>query len=176
MTEAAKRLLIQIAGWIVLIVGIAAIPLPGPGWMLLYAGVKILSTQYEWADRWLDPVELRALRGAAEAVETMPRVIASSIFATGIGVFGVLWLVGPDVPGWWPIADKWWLFGGPWTGVTLLISCVLAIALLVYSFRRFYGKPEAVEALTKAIHEADDEFSDDLREKRQEFREKHHRD
>jgi uncharacterized protein (TIGR02611 family) len=162
VTSAGKRLLIQAAGWVVLVVGIAAIPLPGPGWMLLYAGVKILSTQYEWADRWLEPVELRALRGAAEAVETMPRVVLSGIFAAGVGLFGVLWVVEPDVPSWWPVADKWWLFGGPWTGVTLLISCLLATALLVYSFRRFHGRPEAVAELRKAIDEADEDVHEQI--------------
>lgn len=157
-----KRVLVGVAGWVVLLVGIAAIPLPGPGWMLLYAGVKILSTQYEWADRWLEPVELRALRGAAQAVETTPRVVLSAVFALGIGVFGVVWIVEPDVPSWWPVADDWWLVGGVWTGVTLLVSCVLALALLAYSFRRFYGKPEAVAALQKEIDEADEDIHDQL--------------
>ncbi len=162
MTGTARRHLIGAAGFLVVLVGIAAIPLPGPGWMLLYAGVKVLSTQYEWAERWLDPIELRALKGAAEAVETPTRVVLSGIFIAGVGAFGVLWIVGPDVPGWWPLANKWWLAGGDWTGVTLLVSCVLAAALLVYSFRRFYGKPEAVAALSKELEEADEELRERL--------------
>lgn len=162
MTAPARRIAIGVAGGLIVLVGIAAIPLPGPGWMLLYAGIKVLSSEFDWAERWLDPVELRALRGAAEAVETLPRVVMSSIVAAGIGAFGVLWIVGPEAPDWWPIADRWWLAGGAWTGVTLLVSCVLAYALLVYSYRRFYGKPEAVAALSKEIHEADDEFKERL--------------
>ena len=162
MTGSARRHLIGAAGFLIVLVGLAAIPLPGPGWMLLYAGVKVLATQYDWAERWLDPVELRALKGAAEAVETPLRVVLSSIFIAGIGAFGVLWIVGPAAPGWWPLADKWWLAGRDWTGVTLLVSCVLALALLVYSFRRFFGKPEAVRALSKELEEADEEFKERL--------------
>ncbi|MEZ0577250.1 PGPGW domain-containing protein [Nocardioides sp. MH1] len=162
MTGAAKRHLIGAAGFLIVVVGIAAIPLPGPGWMLLYAGVKVLSTQYEWAERFLDPVELRALRGAAQAVQTPARVAASTVFALAIGAFGVLWIVGPGAPSWWPMDDRWWLAGGTWTGVTMLVSCVLALALLVYSFRRFYGKPDAVEALSKQLDEADEDLKESL--------------
>ena len=162
MTAPARRIAIGVAGWLIVLVGIAAIPLPGPGWMLLYAGVKVLSSEFAWAERWLDPIELRALRGAAEAVETVPRLVMSGIFAVGIGVFGVLWIVGTDVPGWWPVDDDWWLAGGRWTGITLLVSCVLAVALLAYSYRRFFGKPEAVAALSKEIHEADEEIKERL--------------
>ncbi|GAA1518015.1 PGPGW domain-containing protein [Nocardioides humi] len=166
MTGAAKRLALEVVGWVLVLAGIAALVLPGPGLLLLFAGLAVLSQQYEWAERMLEPVRLRALRGAAEGVETWPRVILSTVFALGIGVFGVIWLVGPDVPGWWPIADRWWLIGGPWTGVTLLVSCAIALALLVYSFRRFHGKPEAVAALEGEI----DEATEDAREERERLR------
>jgi hypothetical protein len=157
VTGKAKRLGLEILGWVLLVAGLAAMVLPGPGLILLFAGLAVLSQQYAWAERWLEPVQLRALRGAAEGVETWPRVIMSTVFALGIGVFGVIWIVEPGVPSWWPVAEKWWLFGGLWTGVTLVISCVIALALLVYSFRRFHGKPEALAELEGAIEEADDE-------------------
>ena len=157
MTGAAKRILLEVLGWVLLLAGIAAMVLPGPGLILLFAGLAVLSQQYTWAERWLEPVQLRALKGAAEGVETWPRVVMSTIFALGIGVFGAIWIIAPDVPSWWPVADKWWLFGGVWTGVTLVISCFIALALLVYSFRRFHGKPEALAALDGAIEEADEE-------------------
>lgn len=157
MTGAAKRLLLEILGWVLLLAGIAAMVLPGPGLLLIAAGLAVLSQQYTWAERLLDPVLLRALKAAAEGVETWPRVVMSTIAALGLGVFGVLWIVGPDAPDWWPLADKWWLVGGPWTGATLIFSCVLALVLLVYSYRRFHGKPEAVAALEHEIEEADEE-------------------
>ncbi|WP_418060671.1 PGPGW domain-containing protein [Pimelobacter simplex] len=156
MTGAAKRLLLEVLGWLLLVAGVAALILPGPGLLLMAAGLGVLSQQYTWAERLLDPVLLRALRAAAEGVETWPRVIMSTIFALGIGVFGVAWLLDPDTPDWWPIAERWWLPGGVWTGITLLLSCVIALALIVYSFRRFHGKPEARAALEGEIDEADE--------------------
>ncbi|AIY15977.1 hypothetical protein GUY44_10745 [Pimelobacter simplex] len=156
MTGAAKRLLLEVLGWLLLVAGVAALVLPGPGLLLMAAGLAVLSQQYTWAERLLDPVLLRALRAAAEGVETWPRVIMSTIGALAIGAFGVVWLVDPDMPNWWPIAERWWLPGGVWTGITLLLSCVIALVLIVYSFRRFHGKPEARAALEGEINDADE--------------------
>ncbi len=36
-----------------LLVGILAIPYPGPGWLIVFAGLGILSTEFEWAQRLL---------------------------------------------------------------------------------------------------------------------------
>lgn len=157
MTGAAKRILLEVLGWVLLLAGIAAMVLPGPGLLLMAAGLAVLSQQYTWAERLLDPVLLRALRAAAEGVETWPRIVLSTIAALALGGFGALWIVEPDVPSWWPLADRWWLVGGPWTGVTLVLSCLIALGLLVYSYRRFHGKPEAVAALEGRIDAADDE-------------------
>ena len=156
MTGTAKRILLEVLGWVLLLAGIAAMVLPGPGLLLMAAGLAVLSQQYTWAERLLDPVLLRALRAAADGVETWPRIIASTIGALGIGAFGLVWLLDPDMPDWWPVDERWWLPGGVWTGVTLLLSCAIALGLLVYSYRRFHGKPEARAALEGEISQADD--------------------
>ncbi|PZU48076.1 MAG: hypothetical protein DI571_03800 [Arsenicicoccus sp.] len=62
----------------------AAAKSPGPGLLLTFAGLWILSTQYAWARRWTNPVKIRALRGAAEGVETIPRIILSALIALGL--------------------------------------------------------------------------------------------
>lgn len=160
MTGAAKRILFEVLGWLLLVVGIAALVLPGPGLLLMFAGLAVLSQQYEWAERWVDPVQFRALKGAAESVETWPRIVASILFSLVLIGCGVLWIVDPDAPTWWPLDDSWWLPGGVWTGVTQVVSGFLALALIVYSYRRFHGKPEAVAALEGEIEEADEELKE----------------
>lgn len=50
----AKKLSVGIVGIIVLLVGIVAIPYPGPGWLIVFAGLAILATEFEWAQRVLD--------------------------------------------------------------------------------------------------------------------------
>ncbi|GAB4010860.1 PGPGW domain-containing protein [Nocardioides ultimimeridianus] len=157
MSAAAKRILLEILGWLLLAAGVAALILPGPGLLLLFAGLAVLSRQYAWARRWVEPVRLRALRGAADGVQTWPRILGSCLGAACLGALGVLWIVGPDEPGWWPDDAGGWLIGGVWTGATLLVSCAAAYALIVYSYRRFHGRPEALAELTSEVEEADEE-------------------
>ncbi|WP_300681442.1 PGPGW domain-containing protein [Nocardioides sp.] len=151
-----KRLLLETAGWILVVAGIAALVLPGPGLLMIFGGLALLSQQYTWAEERLEPVRLRALRGAAEGVETWPRTLASCVGACFVGAAGVLWLLDPAAPSWWPLAEHFWLLGGAWTGVTFLISCGIAFGLIVYSFRRFHNKPEARLLLEREITEADE--------------------
>lgn len=133
----AKRVTLEVLGWTLVIVGIAALVLPGPGLLAIFAGLVLLSQQYEWAERRLDPVKKRALKGAEDSVETWPRIVVSSLIAGVLVAAGVVWILQPAAPGWWPIADKWWLAGGLWTGVTQVLSGFFALGMIVYSYRRF---------------------------------------
>ena len=53
MKKQAKKVFIGIVGGIVLLAGIVMIPYPGPGWVVVFAGLGILSTEFEWAQRVL---------------------------------------------------------------------------------------------------------------------------
>lgn len=44
-----KKILIGIVGGIVLVAGIIMIPYPGPGWLVVFMGLGILSTEFAWA-------------------------------------------------------------------------------------------------------------------------------
>jgi len=152
----ARRVGIEVAGWGLVLIGIAALVLPGPGLLALFAGLAILSQQYEWAERRVRPVEVMALKSAAQSVQTWPRILASVTGALILAAIGVFWGIGTDVPSWWPIPDRWWLVGGWGTGATLIGSSVIALATIVYSFRRFRGveDPEA-EAVRVSTPEKD---------------------
>jgi uncharacterized protein (TIGR02611 family) len=156
MKGAIKRVALEVAGWLLVVVGIVAIPLPGPGFLILAGGLILLSQQYEWAERRVEPIKREALRGAANSVETWPRIVASSLFIMLIAGAGVLWYVGPDAPGWWPVADRWWLYGGKATSISQFVSAVLAAALLVWSYRRFHGNPDEIAAVEAAAKSDDD--------------------
>jgi uncharacterized protein (TIGR02611 family) len=157
MNAAAKRLALEIVGWVLVVAGIAALVLPGPGLLMLFGGLAVLSQQYEWAERRLAPIKYRALKGAAEGVETWLRVAMSVTGVLVLALAGVLWAVSPDVPGWWPMDEGWWLPGGLATGITQLASAVVALVLIVYSYRRFHGNPDAVAALEEEIADADED-------------------
>ncbi len=148
---AAKRLAYEIVGWLLVVAGIAALILPGPGLLMIFGGLAVLSRQYAWARRYVEPVRLRALRGAAEGVETWPRIVASTLGALAIGAVGVVFLVKPPAPHWWPLEASLWLLGGDWTGVTLIGSCIIALAVLGYSYKHFHGHPDARHQLDESI-------------------------
>ena len=151
MTGAAKRIGLEVLGWTLLVLGIAAVFLPGPGLLGIFAGLALLSQQYDWAEKRVEPVRLRAMLGAAESVETWPRVIVSCFGAVVLAACGVIWMIRPPAPGWWPLSDTWWLPGGIWTGVTQVLSAFIAIGLLIYSYRRFHGHPEKADELRSDI-------------------------
>jgi putative transmembrane protein PGPGW len=157
MKAAAKRVALEVVGWVLVVGGIAALVLPGPGLLMLFGGLAVLSQQYDWAERRLAPVKYRALKGAAESVETVPRIVMSVTGVLVLGLAGVLWIWSPPAPDWWPIHERWWLPGGLATAITQIASALIALALIVYSYRRFHGNPEAVAELEEEIAEADEE-------------------
>jgi hypothetical protein len=56
----AKRVAVTIAGVLVLIAGAAMLVLPGPGIVVIIAGLAILATQYVWAERLLKVAKEKA--------------------------------------------------------------------------------------------------------------------
>jgi cell division protein FtsL len=154
VTGAAKRVVLESLGWLLLVLGVAAVFLPGPGLLGIFAGLALLSQQYDWAERRVEPVKVRALVGAAESVETWPRIVLSLLGVVVLVACGVLWIQKPPAPGWWPLSETWWLPGGMWTGITQILSAAIAVALIVYSYRRFHNKPEAVKDVRDALEES----------------------
>ncbi|MDT4940614.1 MAG: hypothetical protein QOJ34_703 [Pseudonocardiales bacterium] len=47
------RLVVTALGVAVLGVGIILLPLPGPGWLIIFGGLSILASEYAWAARLL---------------------------------------------------------------------------------------------------------------------------
>jgi hypothetical protein len=156
MKAAAKRIALEVVGWALVVAGIAALILPGPGLLMIAGGLVLLSQQYEWAERRVEPIKREALKGAANSVETWPRIIATSTMILIIAAAGVLWFIGPESPGWWPVSDRWWLPGGKATSFSQFGSAALAVGLLVWSYRRFHGNPEAIAEVAAAAKSDDD--------------------
>lgn len=140
MKRNAKRVAVEGLGWLLVALGLAALVLPGPGLLMLFAGLALLATQYEWAEKRVEPIRKVALKTAADSVRSWPRISASVIFSLGLIALGIFWGIRPAVPAWWPLAPKWWLIGGWGTGDTLIASGVLALGIIVYSFCVFRPK------------------------------------
>lgn len=140
-----------VLGWLLTLAGIVLFPLPGPGLLLLAAGLAVLADHYPWAERYVDRVRLRALRAAAAGVRTPWRTVGTVLVTALLGASGVLWLWAPPQPSWWVLPAWTWLPGGLWSGIGQIVSGLVALALVGYAWRRFHDDPHAVLAL----HEAD---------------------
>src|SRR6185437_13670741 len=53
-TDHAYRVVVGIVGGLVVCFGLVTIPLPGPGWLTVIAGLFVLATEFTWAERLLD--------------------------------------------------------------------------------------------------------------------------
>jgi uncharacterized protein (TIGR02611 family) len=49
----AWRLGVTFVGAAIVVVGVVLLPLPGPGWLIIFAGLGVLATEYVWAHRLL---------------------------------------------------------------------------------------------------------------------------
>ncbi|NTY58756.1 TIGR02611 family protein [Mycolicibacterium sphagni] len=88
------RVVVGVVGLAVLLVGIVAIPYPGPGWAIVFVGLAILATEFYWAHRTLS-----FTRGRYDSAMAWFRrqgwfVQALGAVFTAAVVVATLWLVG----------------------------------------------------------------------------------
>jgi tellurite resistance protein TerC len=55
----AKRIVIVVAGFTVLIIGVVMIVTPGPAIVVIPIGLGILSLEFAWAKRWLEKLKAK---------------------------------------------------------------------------------------------------------------------
>ena len=89
----AKRTGIAIVGGLVLLVGIIAIPYPGPGWLIVFAGLAILATEFAWAQRLLDYARGKYDAWAAWLKRQHMAVRLLVLACTGIVIITTMWLL-----------------------------------------------------------------------------------
>lgn len=93
-----------------LIGGIIAIPYPGPGWLIAFAGLGILASEFEWAKRVLHWVKQRYDRFMNWFGKQSIAVKAIGVLFTTAVVLVTLWLLGMfGMVGGWVGLDRSWL-------------------------------------------------------------------
>ena len=98
------RIAVGVIGALILAIGVVAIPLPGPGWLIVIAGLFVLATEFLWAERLLEFTK-RHVKRWTDWVTGRPlwvRLLLAA--ATAAFVYGVLvvTLHMTGVPGWVP--------------------------------------------------------------------------
>jgi hypothetical protein len=138
----------MILGWALVLLGLAALILPGPGLLLLLAGLVLLSQEYEWAARRVEPVRKKAFDVARAGVSSPWRIATSALGSLALIAVGVFWWLDPEIPEVGPVGPDLPL-GGWTTGSGIVISGLAALGLVVYSVKRF--RPGA---MSEAVPEA----------------------
>jgi len=81
------RFLVGLVGVVVAIAGLIMVLAPGPGWLVVFAGLAILATEFSWAKRLLD-------YGRAKFAAWMQWVSLRPLWLRClIGLFGMIFLV-----------------------------------------------------------------------------------
>jgi uncharacterized protein (TIGR02611 family) len=106
--EFAYRLAVGAVGLAIFAVGIIAIPYPGPGWAIVFIGLGVLATEFDWARRLLAYAKERYEKVMAwfhrqgTFVQILGGVVTALIVAATLWLLGALdWsaeLVGVDRP------------------------------------------------------------------------------
>lgn len=50
----AWRIMVGTLGLVIVVLGAVLIPLPGPGWLIVFVGVAVWATEFTWAQRLLE--------------------------------------------------------------------------------------------------------------------------
>jgi uncharacterized protein (TIGR02611 family) len=103
----ALRTAIAVLGGAVVVVGIVLIPLPGPGWLIVLAGLAILAVEFVWArhllrftrDRLLlwtawvgrQSWTVRILIGAAGLIFVAAVAATTVRYSFGVNIVGEVW-------------------------------------------------------------------------------------
>jgi len=88
------RVLIGTVGTIIVVIGLLLIPLPGPGWALVFVGVAVWATEFEWAYRLLQ-FGRRVLASWTDWVKRQSLMVRLLL-----GLVGLLVLAGLAYLGW----------------------------------------------------------------------------
>ena len=116
----------EILGWIIVVVGVILMPLPGPGMVIVVSGLAILSRHYVWAQRLLGPLERKATEAAKFGVETWPRILVSFL---GGAWLALGWAVGLLALQWSPGGG--YLVASDGLGLSYTAGCLGVIVLCV---------------------------------------------
>jgi uncharacterized protein (TIGR02611 family) len=68
----ARRIVIAIVGFTVLLIGVALIVLPGPAFIVIPAGLAILALEFAWARHWLQRLKQMAENAGAGLFRKAP--------------------------------------------------------------------------------------------------------
>ncbi|MFD0307830.1 TIGR02611 family protein [Streptomyces sp. NPDC059517] len=81
-----------VVGLAVVVAGVIMLPLPGPGWLVIFGGMAIWATEFVWAQLVLRWTKRKVTEATQKALD--PKVRRRNIILTTIGLVIIAVLVG----------------------------------------------------------------------------------
>ena len=93
------RSAVMVLAVVVVLAGLALVPLPGPGWAIVFLGLGMLALEFDWAENLMEKILNRLQAAQASARNASPAQKALGISATVLGIAAcvaaaILW----DIP------------------------------------------------------------------------------
>ena len=126
-----KRFAVTIVGVALLVLGAAMMVLPGPGILVIVAGLALLATEYVWARKMLKTAQAQAEKVQEAAVASPLRTAATVVFGIGLLAVGLamVFLRDVDLPFWSPV-----------TGGIIAVTALILLATTYLTIRAAKGQ------------------------------------
>lgn len=125
----AKKSAVTVVGFGLIAVGVVMMPLPGPGSLIVVAGVAVLATEYAWARRTLESTGRQAIKHHRRAATNTWMFVVQLLFAAGLIGVAIAFLAWPN-----------FIFANPVTATMLTISGVVLGTSAVLTRRYYLGR------------------------------------
>jgi len=92
MSPILKRVLVGVVGGLITVLGVIALIAPGPGWLIIFAGLGILGTEFAWAARALKTAKGVANRAIdSTKIDKRQQLIIFAVIAFSALALLVIW-------------------------------------------------------------------------------------
>lgn len=115
MPPRTRKIVIGVVGGIVLTAGVIMVPYPGPGWLVVFMGLAILSQEFAWAGRALDFGRVKYDAWNAWIARQSSFVKSLTFIATALVVIATIWLLNG-----YGLLDQWLHLNQSWLRSPLL--------------------------------------------------------
>lgn len=110
-TRVAYRVAVGVIGLAIVVVGVIALPLPGPGWLIIFIGLGVWASEFEWAAkllRWVKDKVQAWTEWMGHQNWLVRGIVGLGIIVLVLAVFYAMFAVS-GVPTFFPHWAKEWL-------------------------------------------------------------------
>lgn len=106
LTRLVWRLVVGLVGTAIVVIGIVLLPLPGPGWLIIFLGLGVLSTEFDWARRLLEFVKshVEAWTAWAARQSLAVRLLIGAGTVAIVAAAGLGYVAWRGIPSWLPFS------------------------------------------------------------------------